>query len=243
MNFSSISNRALVAVCLTTGLLFSANANAGAVIAAFDFENVAENSFTAAASAAGAGVTGAVFGGTRGDSRVIGPGIGFADNTYTSSGLAPTTSGTFFNFFSFTTSTSLDLGALSFEAGHNDRFPSSDRTFEGRLSPVGTGTPAGNFGAATAGWSLLSAITMPFGFANSQTPNFNLDLTGTTLGPGTYQIAFGAQTGVINEGSAQLFMDDVTLSAADVEVPAPGTLALFGLGILGLGLARRRRTA
>ena len=37
MNFSSISNRALVAVCLTTGLLFSANANAGAVIAAFDF--------------------------------------------------------------------------------------------------------------------------------------------------------------------------------------------------------------
>ena len=72
----------------------------------------------------------------------------------------------------------------------------------------------------------------------------NQTLTGISLGPGTYQIAFGAQvTSGINYGTTQLFMDDVTLTAADVEVPEPGALALFCLSLLGLGFARRKRAA
>lgn len=236
MGLNILANRTLATVCLTAGLLFSAHANAGAVIAAFDFENEAAGSLTANASATGAGITGAVFGGTKGDSRVL----TFADNTYTSAALFPNANGTALNFFSFTTSSSLDLGALSFEAGHND-IPNVSRNFEVRLSPEGTSAPTGNFGPATAGWTLLSTLSMPFGFANSGTPNFSLDLTGITLGPGTYQVAFGAQAGNINIGTTQLFMDDVILTAADV--PEPGMLAVFGLGLVGLGLARRRKAA
>jgi len=239
MNLNSIATRALLASCLATGLLFSANANAGAVIASFDFENATAGSFTANASNTGAGITGAVFGGTRSDSRVL----TFTDNIYTSAVLVPGANGTYFNFFSFTTSSSLDLGSLSFEAGQND-IPNVSRPFEVRLSPAGTSTPTGFFGSATSGWSLLAPVTMAWGFADSGTPNYNLDLTGISLGPGTYQIAFGAQvTSGINYGTTQLFMDDVTLTAADVEVPEPGALALFCLSLLGLGFARRKRAA
>ena len=35
--------------------------------------------------------------------------------------------------------------------------------------------------------------------------------------------------------------DDISATALGVSIPEPGTLALFGLGLAGLGLARRRR--
>ncbi len=82
---------------------------------------------------------------------------------------------------------------------------------------------------------------MPFGFANSGTPNVALDLTGTSIGPGTYTIGIGAQSGVISTGTTQLFLDDVTLSSADV--PVEGSFALFCLGLVGIGYLRRRKTA
>jgi len=39
----------------------------------------------------------------------------------------------------------------------------------------------------------------------------------------------------VNISTTPLFMDDVTLTAADV--PEPGMLAIFGLGLLGLGMS------
>ncbi|MFT5486896.1 MAG: hypothetical protein ACI9JL_000200 [Paracoccaceae bacterium] len=44
-------------------------------------------------------------------------------------------------------------------------------------------------------------------------------------------------------GSEPVWLDDISMQLHTMEVPAPGILALFGLGILGLGLAHRRRIA
>ena len=211
------------------------SAKAGPVIAAFDFENATAGATTAAASTTGAGISGALFGGTNGSSSVL----AFTDNTYSSGALFPGANGTLFNYFTFTTATSLDLGALTFESGQND-IPNGPRTFEVRLSPAGTATPTGFFGTDTAGWSLLDSISVPFGFADSGTPNVALDLNGTSIGPGTYTIGIGAQSGVISTGTTQLFLDDVTLSSADV--PVEGSFALFCLGLAGMGYLRRRKT-
>ena len=38
-------------------------------------------------------------------------------------------------------------------------------------------------------------------------------------------------------------MDNVTTAAAAVRVPEPGTLSLLGIGLIGVGVARRRRNA
>ncbi|NKB19308.1 MAG: hypothetical protein GKS01_02080 [Alphaproteobacteria bacterium] len=187
----SLRSLALTLFMGIAAISISSNANAGPVIAAFDFENATAGSATAAASTTGAGISGALFGGTNGSSSVV----AFSDNTYTSGALFPGANGSLFNFFTFTTATSLDLGALTFESGQND-IPNVSRTFEVRLSPAGTPTPTGVFGTDTAGWSLLDSITVPFGFADSGTPNVALDLTGTSIGPGTYTIGIGAQAGI-----------------------------------------------
>jgi hypothetical protein len=204
------------------------------VVVGFNFENVTQDSAVAPASTVGAGISGAVFGGTNSAASVL----LFDDKIFTSGGLFSNENGTQFSFFSFTTATSLDLSSLSFVAGQNDDQPwAADRAFEIRLSPADAATPTGNFGTATAAWDLLSTVPLVFGFATEAAPNYDLDLTGKTIGPGSYYIAFGAQAGVIGSGTAQLFMDNVTLS----QVPEPsGHLALLALGSLGL-ITRFRR--
>lgn len=52
------------------------------------------------------------------------------------------------------------------------------------------------------------------------------------------QISFRAHN---TTGTEPVWLDDINIQLHTVAVPAPATLALFGLGIAGLGLARRRR--
>jgi hypothetical protein len=69
-------------------------------------------------------------------------------------------------------------------------------------------------------------------FVNSSVPTSPIN-TAFNLLPGTYNLWYVQANGL----PADLVMD-VTSSEA---VPEPGTLALFGLGLAGLGFLRRRR--
>lgn len=56
---------------------------------------------------------------------------------------------------------------------------------------------------------------------------------------GTSRVEF--TTLIPDTGTVGNFLDDVVVTAKSVAVPAPGTLALLGLGLAGLGISRRRR--
>ncbi len=54
---------------------------------------------------------------------------------------------------------------------------------------------------------------------------------------------FSAQTGILGPGTYTISLnmtENVNVSSLAAPVPAPGVIALFGLGLLGLGMSRRR---
>ena len=59
------------------------------------------------------------------------------------------------------------------------------------------------------------------------------DLAGLGAGPGNYRVSFGA-------AEASLSFDSATLDTIQA-VPEPGTIALFGVGVVALAVARLRR--
>ena len=67
----------------------------------------------------------------------------------------------------------------------------------------------------------------------------------------TYTLKFNSLSPYYNDkdGVQQVddrttFLDDISLTALDIsQVPEPSTLAIFGLGSLGLAFLRRRRTS
>lgn len=76
----------------------------------------------------------------------------------------------------------------------------------------------------------------------------------TYYGPGAFVTGFGVGVGSSAGTGYRAFADNVTLDVSGVAttynfetaaaaVPEPGMLALFGLGALGLGLARRKKAA
>lgn len=110
--------------------------------------------------------------------------------------------------------------------------------------------------ATTFGQSYLVDFYLAVGAYNGSTaPNsFKVDVNGNTLfsllnapaqsfGHYTYSFAASSSTTTLKftHGNLPSFflLDDVSVNA----VPEPGTLGLLGLGIAGLGFAKRRRRA
>ena len=108
------------------------------------------------------------------------------------------------------------------------------------LSVGGTQTTCGagctiNYSAFWSASNAQFATTTPIGapLASGATPAFALSGGGAVPGPGPYSLT---QVVTITRGAA-----GATSFDAHLRVPEPASMALFGLGMLGFGIASRRR--
>jgi hypothetical protein len=61
------------------------------------------------------------------------------------------------------------------------------------------------------------------------------------LNSGNYVVGFTGQNGLFGEGHGDF--QDVVIELSASTVPEPGTIAIMGLGLAGLGILGRRRFA
>jgi glutamate synthase domain-containing protein 3 len=86
--------------------------------------------------------------------------------------------------------------------------------------------------------SLISGLSGPFGIAISGSNLFVVNYDTGTVGEYTTSGA------VVNASLISDLSDPTGIAIGpDFATPEPGTLALLGLGLAGLGLCRRKRTA
>lgn len=111
------------------------------------------------------------------------------------------------------------------------------------LLPAGTSAVAGFWGdldgpGFDVDFEIYDGVTQIFSNTDSL-PDFGL--TGTFIGfAGTAGEVFD-RIHVENSSALWIALDNFSFSAT--AIPEPGMLALFGLGLAGLGVARRRRNA
>lgn len=87
----------------------------------------------------------------------------------------------------------------------------------------------------------FNAANMSIGFTSLDIGTFAGMTTLSLSVANIDHVIFGSRAPAVNGSS--VYSDNFTFNATSTPVPEPGTLALFGLGLLGLGIARRRKAA
>lgn len=107
----------------------------------------------------------------------------------------------------------------------------------GSFAPLGTSGTGANVGMEPSALFLFVPVDYASGSQLSSTTTFaNATLTSLGLGLGSFAYSYAA-----TQGGAVVDTFTVQIDFADAAVPEPASLAMVGTGLLGLGVAARKR--